>query len=307
MWSRSTWKWIGVALLCVCIVAACCWLEPVHGLHLVRIVRVWTHDLSVLLPTAAEDAADIQARERLRQLREIVKRQEENNAEIPDAQVEEMPIKSRINALMSRDLSIPSSTPSTSTPSSPSDLHEKERDDVVAVAAPPPAHVPAPALNAVSDHVAIKRRASVVSSRESEVRELLESMLRPCLFPKVRPPFLMNKASGRALELDCYSSALRLAVEINGEQHYVWPSSYFSTRAEFDGPGGQLERDALKRDLCKQAGITLLVVPFTVRRGAGIETYLRQLLAEHRPELQLHGDGAKESLLHQRNRTASET
>jgi len=273
----------------------------VHGLHLVRVIRVWTHDLSVLLPTAAEDAADIQARKRLRQLREIVKQQEEEIAETPDAEEEAMPIESCIDALMSRDLTMPPSTPSTSTPSSPSSIPKlfpgspHDNDGVIAKAAPPPTYVSAPAFNAVSDHVAIKRRASVANSRESEVREVLESMLRPFLFPKVRPPFLLNPASERALELDCYSSALRLAVEVSGEQHFVWPSSFHPTRAEFDGPGGQLERDALKRNLCKQAGITLLVVPFSVRRGAGIETYLRQLLAEHRSELQLHGNGAQES------------
>ena len=136
----------------------------------------------------------------------------------------------------------------------------------------------------------IKRSATVASSREIEVRQSLERLLgAPC--PKARPSFLLNPRSGRALELDCFCAPLKLAYEVQGEHHFAWPSSFLRTRAEFDGPGGQLERDALKRERCEELGIKLLEVPFTVHRSA-IPAYVRQLLIEHRPDLQLHDSKA---------------
>lgn len=269
MCSRSTWKWIGVGVLCACLVVACCCIAPAHGLQLVQVVRVWTHGLAELLPTAAEDEANVRDRERLRQLREVVLRKEEENAAAAEHAEEEEASFDHLH----------DGTPILATcPSSPLPPVGPRKDNAVAEADQ------SPLAPTTSGAVVIQRRASVASSREIEVRAVLERLLR-VPFPKARPSFLIHPASGRALELDCFAPELRLAVEVSGEQHFVWPNSFHRTRAEFDGPGGQLERDALKRALCEKIGITLLVVPFSVRRGAGIEAYVRQLLAEHRPEL----------------------
>ncbi len=55
-----------------------------------------------------------------------------------------------------------------------------------------------------------------IRSRENVMRGLLEELLgQP--FVKVRPAFLLSRASKRRLELT-YSESLRLAVEFDGEQ-----------------------------------------------------------------------------------------
>ena len=54
-------------------------------------------------------------------------------------------------------------------------------------------------------------------SRENVMRAALQVLLgQP--FVKVRPPFLLNLATKRRLELDAYNEKLRLAVEFDGEQ-----------------------------------------------------------------------------------------
>jgi len=54
-------------------------------------------------------------------------------------------------------------------------------------------------------------------SRENVMRAALEELLgQP--FVKVRPPFLLNPATKRKLELDAFSESLRLGVEFDGEQ-----------------------------------------------------------------------------------------
>lgn len=91
-------------------------------------------------------------------------------------------------------------------------------------------------------------------------------------FVKIRPSFLTNPETRRRLELDCYNADLRLGVEYNGVQHYVFPNYFHRNREQFDS---QQRRDHYKRTLCQQAGVQLLVVPYTVPRSQ-IESFLRQ-------------------------------
>ncbi|AOC55174.1 hypothetical protein LCDVSa090R [Lymphocystis disease virus 3] len=88
-------------------------------------------------------------------------------------------------------------------------------------------------------------------------------------FVKTRPKFLLNKVTGRNLELDCYNAELKLAVEYNGEQHYKYKPFFHKTIGEFR----ELKyRDLLKQIMCKEADITLITVPYTIK---DIEGYLR--------------------------------
>lgn len=110
-------------------------------------------------------------------------------------------------------------------------------------------------------------------SRENTMRAVLQHLFgKP--FPKVRPAFLTNPATKRALELDAYSAELAIAVEFHGIQHYGWPNPFHATRARFEK---QLQRDALKQRLCAEHGVTLIVIPHTVARE-GIEEFLRRQL-----------------------------
>lgn len=112
-------------------------------------------------------------------------------------------------------------------------------------------------------------------SRENLMRVALEELTgHP--FPKVRPAFLRNPATNRCLELDAYCAALRLGAEFAGEQHRVFPNSCHSSRAEFDK---QQHRDQLKLDLCRQHGVTLLIVPDSVKRNE-MKEYVKMRLQE---------------------------
>lgn len=123
------------------------------------------------------------------------------------------------------------------------------------------------------------------SCREEETRQALERMFaKP--FPKARPNFLRNPETGRNLELDCFNAELKLAAEFNGSQHAIFPNRFHRTRREFDA---QQRRDRYKATVCKQQGITLLVVPHTIVKGK-IEAFIKHCLLTqtsktHRREL----------------------
>jgi hypothetical protein len=124
---------------------------------------------------------------------------------------------------------------------------------VILIVQSPPAPIPLAKVES--------RPSSKMCSRgEAACRRVLERHYGK-LFPNVRPAWLINPETGRRLELDCYNEELKLAVEYNGIQHYVWPNFTNQSRSTFIS---QLRRDRLKRDLCVVHGVDLLVVPYTV-------------------------------------------
>ena len=88
---------------------------------------------------------------------------------------------------------------------------------------------------------------------EAEIRSILETIFQTHVFPSCYPSFL------EGLQLDGYCPELTLAFEYQGEQHYD-PENYFhfGDTASFHAQQG---RDAKKVNLCKDAGVRLLVVP----------------------------------------------
>ncbi len=74
---------------------------------------------------------------------------------------------------------------------------------------------------------------------------------------KVRPDWLRNPETGAPMELDMFCAEMPAAVEYNGRQHYEFPNSFHTTRAEFDA---QLRRDKAKAELCRRRGVRLVVV-----------------------------------------------
>ncbi|CAE6973449.1 unnamed protein product [Symbiodinium natans] len=99
--------------------------------------------------------------------------------------------------------------------------------------------------------------AALTWRNESEVRQILESVFVPAKFDTIFPAFLQG------LQLDGYNAALNLAFEYHGEQHYE-PDSYFhfGDVSKFER---QQKRDSRKVQLCAQAGVRLVVVPFFVK------------------------------------------
>jgi hypothetical protein len=101
------------------------------------------------------------------------------------------------------------------------------------------------------------------SKGESECRRVLQSIFsKP--FDKSRPDFLRNPVTGGNfnLELDCYNPELRIAVEYNGIQHYQYNAYMHRNKEAFLN---QKYRDDMKRRICKEHGILLIEVPYTVQ------------------------------------------
>lgn len=101
------------------------------------------------------------------------------------------------------------------------------------------------------------------SKGEIECRKVLEKYFNKP-FPKARPDLLRNPVTGGShnLELDCYNPELKLAVEYNGIQHYKY-SPYFHKNYEAFKNGQY--RDYMKKQMCKENGIILIDVPYTVK------------------------------------------
>lgn len=101
----------------------------------------------------------------------------------------------------------------------------------------------------------------VALERERETRRSLEALYPGQSFPKVRPRFLRNPATGRNLELDAYCDALKLGVEHQGEHHAHFPNAFHQTQDQFIQ---QQQRDQLKADLCEKSGVHLIRVPHDI-------------------------------------------
>lgn len=113
--------------------------------------------------------------------------------------------------------------------------------------------------------------ARVASNLEKHVLSALQRLFVGKLFQKVRPSWLRNPRTNRLCELDFYNDELKIGVEVQGLQHYVYPNSWHKTRAEFQE---QVFRDQIKVDLCQQAGVILLHIPFTVTSNK-VEQFIR--------------------------------
>jgi len=101
-------------------------------------------------------------------------------------------------------------------------------------------------------------------STEEKCREIFERLFKQP-FPKKKNIF------GSRLELDGYCSALNMAFEYNGEQHYKVCKWFKMTAAKLKV---QQKRDIIKRQLCKDNGINLVVVPYTAAKNKKLEEYI---------------------------------
>jgi len=106
-----------------------------------------------------------------------------------------------------------------------------------------------------------REKTKGVYKNEEKCREIVESIYN-LPFKKVRPNFLKNPKTGRNLELDMYNDQLKIAIEYNGIQHRTY-APYF--HKSYDDYLGQVDRDNLKKQKCKENGVTLICVPDTVR------------------------------------------
>lgn len=101
------------------------------------------------------------------------------------------------------------------------------------------------------------------SKGELECRRVLQEIFKKP-FEKCRPHFLNNPVTGGSynLELDCYDDEYKIAVEYNGIQHYKFSPYFHKNNEAFLN---QKYRDELKKRMCKDNGIMLITVPYTVK------------------------------------------
>jgi hypothetical protein len=103
---------------------------------------------------------------------------------------------------------------------------------------------------------------SFESKGEQECRRIAEAYTGK-LFSKARPDFLKNEVTGDyKLELDCFNEELKIGIEYQGIQHYKYIERFHHTKDAFQN--GKY-RDYMKKQLCKENGIHLIEIPYTLK------------------------------------------
>ena len=271
------WKWVNIGLgLLVVLCAVVCWKDTASGIRMVAAIREWCQStrsadhhrvLPLVPPRPDSGTATVESQP---------KPQQPDDRSFPPWQLKRRTIPSPKGEDRVPASDIPAITtvqparthnhlPTEPTPSTSTETTHAEPSaalsDSVLIAAP----APTPA-----DTAAAVTKPSVAASGELETKAALERLFG-VPFDKVRPSWLRNPATGRNLEIDCFNAALRIGVEYNGIQHYAYPNPFHKTADEF---AAQLHRDELKKQLAEAIGVTLLAVPFTVKRK-DIEAFLK--------------------------------
>jgi hypothetical protein len=116
-----------------------------------------------------------------------------------------------------------------------------------------------------------QKRKGGQQAYEMEARRYVETLFDGHKFPKTRPEWLINPATGRRMELDMYCEALDLALEYDGAQHEHFTPHWHRTYDVFEQ---QQTRDRLKDRICADKGVHLLRIPYNIpydHLGAYIE------------------------------------
>jgi len=111
------------------------------------------------------------------------------------------------------------------------------------------------------------------SKGELICKQVVEKILNKP-FIKIRLDSFKNNVTKRNLELDLYNEELKLGVEYSGRQHYEFVPHFHKNYEAFLN---QQYRDYMKEIKCKENGIRLIVVPYTIKHE-DIESYLSKEL-----------------------------
>jgi len=135
----------------------------------------------------------------------------------------------------------------------------------------------------------------VVSRGERLMKAYLDEML-PGLTPldNIRPEWLINRRTGKRLELDRYYPEIQAAFEFHGDQH-------FRSVESFEGSVKyRVFLDELKARLCREEGIKLVRVVASDLKYTRMKYKLKYSLKGHRRNLppKLHGKGRRRAVGH---------
>ena len=130
------------------------------------------------------------------------------------------------------------------------------------------------------EHVSITHKKQKPKDSKGEIicRSVLEKKFNKS-FAKARPDFLRNPVTGGDfnLEIDCYNPELKLGVEYQGVQHYKYVPYFHKNKESFLN---QKYRDEMKRVKCKENGVKLIEVPYSIAHE-DIENYLEKELSNY--------------------------
>ncbi len=87
-------------------------------------------------------------------------------------------------------------------------------------------------------------------------KELYKYFFDKSIFENYRPNWLLSN-DGARLELDFFIEKLDVAIEVQGDQHFVYSEFFHGTPDNFRI---QKERDKKKREICKARNILLIEV-----------------------------------------------
>jgi hypothetical protein len=107
---------------------------------------------------------------------------------------------------------------------------------------------------------------------ENELRETIEKLLK-IKFPKSRPSWL-RLGTYTLLELDGYNKRRKIAFEYQGEQHYKF-AKFFKHDEKYLKK--LQKRDRIKKKLCKENGVSLIVVPYWVKKDKWVSLIKRKV------------------------------
>lgn len=102
-----------------------------------------------------------------------------------------------------------------------------------------------------------KLKAFALYSRlQQDFRNWLSDQIQCGYDENIRPDWLITD-TGERCELDFYVESMRLAIEIQGDQHYRFTPHFHSTYEVFQA---QRRRDRFKLAVCQKRGIKLILV-----------------------------------------------
>jgi hypothetical protein len=115
-----------------------------------------------------------------------------------------------------------------------------------------------------------------VWANEERCRRIFKALLKK-EFKSIRPNWLRYPLTGKNLELDGYNEELKVGFEYQGQQHYKFCKHVHATQEDFEA---QQARDEWKAEKCKELGITLIAIPYTVKFYM-LQKFIYTKLKEH--------------------------
>ena len=97
--------------------------------------------------------------------------------------------------------------------------------------------------------------------REDMVAKTVEDIYPNKFRRPMRPNWLRNPKTGWPLELDFYSKSLKIAIEVNGRQHYEYSPPFHKTEKDLKYTKW---KDEFKARKCKEMGVFLIIIPYTI-------------------------------------------